>query len=105
VRLEIEDNKGFKWALRVSNTLGADNKQAMLLMHCHKGWLPREPSDGAEYLCLYYYDQRKPNQPIDKRIWSCGACDHAVPPEVIEYCNKVKWGLDTMMFDDEDGVL
>jgi hypothetical protein len=102
VRLEIEDNKGFKWVLRVGIDRG---KRAMLLMHSHANWLPREPSDGAEYLCMYYYDRDKPNQRIENRRWTCGACSHEVPPEVVEYYNKVTWGLDTMMFDDEDGVL
>jgi hypothetical protein len=105
VRLEIEDNKGFKWVLRVGTDRGWGGKRATLLMHSHANWLSREPSDGAEYLCMYYYDSENPNQPIDERRWTCGSCSHEVPPEVVEYYNTVKWGLDTMMFDDEDDVL
>jgi hypothetical protein len=107
MRLEITDDIGFKWVLRIANRLGG--KRAMLLMHCHPygGWVTPVPREAGvnEYLCLYYYDRDKPSIPIEQRDWSCGACSHKVPPEVVEYYKKVEWGLDTGMFDDEDGVL
>jgi hypothetical protein len=106
MRLEIEDDIGFKWVLRLGQSRsgavggGESKRKALLLMHSHARW-ETKPSGGAEYLCLRYWNSNEPNQPIDQRDWSCGACSHKVPPEVERYYDTVRWGLDTLMFEDE----
>jgi hypothetical protein len=105
VRLEIEDDIGFKWVLRTGSSFG---ERVLILMHSHNYFgreVDKPPFTGKnEYLCLHYYDSDKPNQPIDQRVWTCGSCSHKVPPEVERYYETVEWGLDTMMFDDEEIV-
>lgn len=95
MRLEIEDDVGFKWAL-VYDRNWVLMYHTVLLYHDHAEW-----DGGREHLCLRYYDRDRHNQPIDKRMWVCGACNHKVPVEVEEYYDMVVWGLETGMFDEE----
>jgi hypothetical protein len=106
VRLEIEDNIGFKWVLVVGKDVDPRYyREGFLLYHSHgvfcsyAGELTYDPEHN--HLCLRFRDSEKPNQPLDQRVWTCGACSHEVPTEVVDYYNMVKWGLSTMMLEEE----